>query len=71
VVKINLRGKCKKIERVADIGIHGLCIVRVQLDSDVSSISHLHEIQFLVPAKFGTLLEVGLPVTVSLEQGWN
>jgi len=46
-------------------------MVRVELDYDISSMSDVHDIQLFVPTKFGTLLEVGLPVIVTLEQKWN
>ena len=71
MVKINLRGKCKKIELTPDNGIPGRCMVRVELDYDISLMSDVHDIQLFVPIKFGSLLEAGLPVTVTLEQNWN
>jgi hypothetical protein len=71
LVKINLRGKCKRIELAPDNRIPGRCMVRVELDYDISSMSDVHDIQLFVPTKFGTLLEVGLPVVVTLEQKWN
>jgi hypothetical protein len=60
VVKINLRGKCKNIELIPDNGVPGRCVVRVELD--------YNEIQLFVPTKFGTLIEVGAPVIVTLKQ---
>jgi hypothetical protein len=46
-------------------------MVRVELDYDDSPSYNLHEIQLFVPTKFGSLIEVGLPVTVTLEQDWS
>jgi hypothetical protein len=71
VVRINLRGKCKNIEFTPDNGAPGRCMVRVELDYDDSPSYNLHEIQLYVPTKFGSLIEVGLPVTVTLEQDWS
>jgi hypothetical protein len=71
MVSINLRGRCKSVELISRNANPGLCMVRVELDYDVSLTRHLHEIQLFVPTKFGTLLEAGLPVTVTLEQDWS
>jgi hypothetical protein len=71
VVKVCLRGKCKNIQLSADNGQPSRCLIDVELDHNVSQAYHLYDVRLLVPAEFATLLEVGLPLTLTLEQNEN
>ena len=68
VVKICLNGKCKDIQIIPDNGFPVRCKVRVELSRDIQLTYPLHEIELFVPAEYATLLEVGLPLTVTLDQ---
>ena len=71
MVKVCLRGKCKNIQLSADNGQPSRCLIDVELDHNVSQAYHLYDVRLLVPAEFATLLEVGLPLTLTLEQNEN
>ena len=71
MVKINLRGSCKDIKLTASNSEPARCMVQVELDHSIPLTYHLYEIKLLVPTEFATLLEVGLPVTITLEQNGN
>jgi hypothetical protein len=71
VVKISLRGKCKHILLTTCNGLPARCVVRVELDQDIPITYDLYDIGLFVPTEFATLLEVGLPITVTLEQDGN
>jgi hypothetical protein len=68
MVKICLNGKCKDIQIIPDNGFPVRCKVRVELNRDIRLTYPIHEIELFVPAEFATLLEVGLPLTVTLDQ---
>ena len=68
MVKVCLRGKCKNIQLSANNGQPARCLIDVELDHNVSEEYHLYDVRLLVPAEFATLLEVGLPLTLILEQ---
>ena len=68
VVKICLRGKCKSIHLTSNNGEPARCAVLVELDRSVPLAYDLYDIELLVPTEFATLLETGLPVTLTLEQ---
>ena len=68
VVKICLSGKCKDIQMISSNGFPARCSVRIELSRDIQLTYPLHEIELFVPAEYGMLLEVGLPVTVTLDQ---
>ena len=71
MVKISLRGKCKHVLLTTSNGVPARCVVKVELDHDIPLTYDLYDIGLFVPTEFGTLLEVGLPVTVTLEQNGN
>ena len=68
MVKICLNGKCKDIQIIPNNGFPVRCRVRVQLSRDVLLTYPLHDIELYVPAEYATLLEVGLPLVVTLDQ---
>jgi len=68
MVKISMRGNCKNIQFTPKNGEPARCMVRVELDHNVSPAFHLFDIQLFVPTEFASLLEIGIPVTVTLEQ---
>jgi len=63
MVKICLNGKCRKIEIIPNNGFPVRCKVRVELNRALDV--PLHDIHLYVPAEYATLLEVGLPLTVT------
>ena len=68
MVTIRLQGKCKNIELTPNNGEPARCVIRVELDHDVPLTYHRYDFQLFVPTEFATLLEVGLPISVTLEQ---
>jgi len=68
MVKICLNGKCKDIQIIPDNGFPVRCKVRVELNRDILLTYPMHEIELFVPAEFATLLEIGLPLIVTLDQ---
>jgi hypothetical protein len=68
MVKVCLKGICKNIQLTPDNGEPSRCVIRVELDHNNSSAYRLYDLQFIVPVEFATLLEVGLPLIVTLEQ---
>jgi hypothetical protein len=69
VVKICLRGQCKNIQLTPSNCQPVRCEVRVELDHNTPLIYRRYDIQIFVPTEFANLLEIGIPVTVTLEQG--
>jgi len=43
-------------------------LVRVELNRDILLTYPIHNVELCVPAEYATLLEVGLPLTVTLDQ---
>jgi hypothetical protein len=68
VVKICLRGDCKDIQIMATNGQPARCMVRIELDHSIPLEYHRYDIQLFVPTEFASLIETGLPVTITLEQ---
>lgn len=68
MVKICLRGNCKEIRIVPIHGEPTRCMVRLQLDHNVPLTYRLYDVQLFVPIEFASLLEVGLPVALTLDQ---
>ncbi len=68
MVKICLNGKCKDIQIIPNNGFPVRCRVRVELSRDILLTYPLHDIELYVPAEYATLLEVGLPLVVTLDQ---
>jgi len=68
VVKICLRGECKNIKLTSTNGEPVRCLIGVELDHNIPLTCHRYDIQILVPTEFASLLEVGLPLTLTLEQ---
>ena len=71
MVKVCLRGRCKDIHLTTLNGKPVRCAVDVELDHNVSVAHALYDIQFLIPREFASLLEVGLPLSVTIEQNGN
>ena len=69
MVKISLRGECKNIQLTPTNCEPVRCVVRVELDHNTPLIYRRYDIHIFVPTEFANLLEVGIPVTVTLEQG--
>ncbi len=67
-MKICLRGQCKKIDFTPANGKPPRCVIRVELEQYVSDRYRMDEVQIFVPVEFASLLEAGLPVTITLEQ---
>jgi hypothetical protein len=44
------------------------CMVRIELDHSIPLEYHRYDIQLFVPTEFASLIETGLPVTITLEQ---
>jgi hypothetical protein len=44
-------------------------VIKIELDRNVSRTHGPYDIQLFVPTEFAALLEEGLPVVVTLEQG--
>jgi hypothetical protein len=68
MVKICLNGKCKDIQIIPDNGFPVRCKVQVELNRDILLTYPMHNIELYVPAEYATLLEVGLPLIVTLDQ---
>ncbi len=68
MVKICLNGKCKDIQIIPNNGFPVRCRVRVELSRDILLTYPLHDIELYVPEEYGSLLEIGLPLTVTLDQ---
>jgi hypothetical protein len=68
VIKICLRGNCKGIQLISSNGRPSRCLVRIELDHSIPLAHDSYDIQLVVPVEFGTLLEPGEVVAVTLEQ---
>ena len=68
MVKISLNGNCKDIQMIPNNGFPVRCRVKIELSRDIRLTYPVHDIELFVPTEFATLLEVGLPVTVTLDQ---
>jgi hypothetical protein len=68
MVKICLNGKCRDIQIIPDNGFPVRWKVRVELNRDILLTYPMDEIELYVPAEYATLLEVGLPLIVTLDQ---
>jgi hypothetical protein len=68
MVKICLNGKCKDIQIIPNNGFPVRCRVRIELSRDILLTYPLNDIELYVPAEYGSLLEIGLPLTVTLDQ---
>jgi hypothetical protein len=68
MVKTCLKGKCKTFQVTPNNGELSHCEVRVELDHDIPLTYRAYDIQLLVPIEFATLLEVGQPLTITLDQ---
>lgn len=68
MVKICLNGKCKDIQLTPSNGEPSRCVVQIELNHILPLIYRRYDVQLFFPAELATLLEVGLPVTVTLEQ---
>ena len=68
MVKICLNGKCKDIQIIPNNGFPVRSRVRIELSCDILLTYPLHDIELYVPAEYGSLLEIGLPLTVTLDQ---
>ena len=68
MVKICLNGKCKDIQIIPNNGFPVRCKVSVELSRDLGMAYPIHFIELFVPAEFGSLLEIGLPLTLTLDQ---
>ncbi len=68
MVKVCLKGRCRSIELTPLNGEPVRCTIRVELDHNVSAAYRLYDVQLFVPAEFAALLEVGLPLALTLEQ---
>jgi hypothetical protein len=71
VIKVCLRGECKNIKLSTNNGVPARCLVQVEMDHDIPVTYDLYDVQLFVPTEFATLFEVGLPVTITLEQNGN
>lgn len=71
MLKICLQGECMNIEPDPNNGKPARCLVRVELDHNVPLTYDRYDIELFVPTEFATLLEVGQPITVTLEQNGN
>lgn len=71
MVKVCLRGRCKDVRLTTLNGNPARCAVQVELDHNVSVAHALYSLEFLIPREFASLLEVGLPLTVTIEQNGN
>jgi hypothetical protein len=67
VVRISIRCECKNIRLSTTSGRPARSAVGIELNHNVPLTFGHYDIQLLVPAEFATLLEVGLPVTVTLD----
>ncbi|MGC2330080.1 MAG: hypothetical protein WA581_01385 [Candidatus Acidiferrales bacterium] len=68
MVKVCLTGRCKSIQPTSQNGNPVHCVIQVEMDRGVSHAYSSYDIQLSVPIEFATLLEVGLPAVVTLEQ---
>lgn len=68
VVKICLNGKCTNIQIIPENGFPSRCILQIELDRHLQLAYRPYDVQLFVPAELATLLEVGHPVTLTLEQ---
>jgi hypothetical protein len=68
MVKICLRGECKNVQLATNNGESARCTVRLELDHLLPLTCHPCDVQLMVPTEFASLLEVGLPLMVTLEQ---
>jgi hypothetical protein len=68
MVKVSLRGRCKNVQLTHENGEPVRCVIRLELDHNVSLTYRLYDVQIFIPAEFASLLDVGLPLTLTLEQ---
>jgi hypothetical protein len=68
VVKICLHGHCTSIRLMPKNGLPVRCSVLIELNHDIPLTYPVHQIQLFMPTEFATLLEVGLPLTVTIDQ---
>jgi hypothetical protein len=68
MVKICLKGKCKNIHVTPNNGDPSRCEVSVELDHNIPLTYQAYDIRLLVPIEFATLLEVGRPLIITLDQ---
>ena len=68
MVKVCLKGRCKNIQLTPENGEPARCVVQIELDQNIPVAYRRHCVQLFVPAEFAALLEVGLPLTVTIEQ---
>jgi hypothetical protein len=68
MVKVCLTGRCTSIQPASHNGNPVHCVIQVEMDHGMSPAYGSYDIRLSVPIEFATLLEVGLPVVVTLEQ---
>jgi hypothetical protein len=68
MVTICLKGKCSHIQVTPNNGEPIRCEIRLELDRDFPLTYPAHDIRLFVPVEFATLLEVGLPLTITINQ---
>jgi hypothetical protein len=68
VVKICLNGKRKDIQLIPNNGFPVRCKVSVESSRDLRLTCPIHFIEVYVPAEYASLLEIGLPLTLTLDQ---
>ena len=70
MVKVCLRGRCKNIEPATKNGKTARCRIGLQLHDGIS-FQDARDVELLIPAEYAALLEVGLSLTLTLEQNEN
>jgi hypothetical protein len=68
MVKVCLTGRCTSIQPASHNGNPVHCVIQVEMDHSALHAYSSYDIQLSVPIEFAALVEVGLPVVVTLEQ---
>ena len=68
MVKICLNDKCKDIQLIPNNGFPVRCKVSVELSRDLRLTYPIHFIEVYFPMEYASLLEIGLPLTLTLDQ---
>ena len=68
MVKICLNGKCKEIRVIPSNSFPVRCNVRIELSRGILLSYPYHDIDLFVPAEYAALLEVGMTLSVTLDE---
>lgn len=68
MVKVCMKGVCRNVQMSPSNGEPRRCAIQVELDHNVSIEYRLYDVELFVPVEFASLIEAGLPLTLTIEQ---